>query len=429
MRVLVVGSGGREHVLVWKILQSPKVSKVYCAPGNAGIRAEGATNVPIPVDDLYSLSEFALKKKVDLTVVGPEEPLINGIVDLFESRNLAVFGPRNRAAILEGSKVFAKEMMRDHHIPTADFEIFDDRLEAVGFIRRHFTHHAEPKVIKADGLAGGKGVKVCRTTKEATRFIDELLVDKVFGKSGNKIIIEDFIEGEEVSYIVFTDGSSILPLKASQDHKLIFDGDKGSNTGGMGAYSPVPLITDKIEERIRNLIVFPILGAMAKEVRDYRGILYAGLMIDRHGNPWVLEFNCRFGDPETQPVLAAMESDIVPILEACIKGKLSDCSKIRWADQSSVCVVMTAMGYPRSPRKWDEIHGLKEVAQMKDILVFHAGTTMIDGQLMTSGGRVLCVTGKGKTIRNAIEKTYKAVKKIHWEGVHYRTDIGYRALI
>ncbi len=421
MKVLVVGGGGREHALVWKIAQSPKVSKVYCAPGNAGM-SEQATIIPIKANNLSDLLELALQEKIDLTVVGPEDPLTKGIVDLFESKGLTIFGSSQKAAEIEGSKAFAKEMMRKYHVPTASYEIFEDHQEATAYIRRQ----GAPIVVKADGLAAGKGVIVCKTVEEAIQSVERIMVEKIFGEAGNRVVIEEYLVGEEASYIAFTDGRTILPLASSQDHKPIFDGDEGPNTGGMGAYSPAPVVTDQVHETILEKILRPIIQGMGEEGRLYKGVLYAGLMI-HEGRPKVLEFNARFGDPETQPVLMRMKGDIVPILEACIKGELSQ-YRIEWDRRASVCVVMASKGYPGDYEKGKAIHGLKEASQMKDVFVFHAGTAIKDGQMVTNGGRVLGVTGLGEDIPRAIEKTYEAVKKISWNGVHYRTDIGQKAL-
>jgi phosphoribosylamine--glycine ligase len=421
MKVLVVGGGGREHALVWKIAQSPKVTKIYCAPGNAGI-SEQATIVPIKANDLNSLLEFALKEEIDLTLVGPEEPLTKGIVDLFESKGLSIFGSSQKAAEIEGSKAFAKEMMKKYRIPTASYEIFEDPKEAMAYIRRY----GAPIVVKADGLAAGKGVIVCKTVEEALQSVERIMVEKIFGDAGNRVVIEECLVGEETSYIAFTDGKAILPMASSQDHKPVLDGDGGPNTGGMGAYSPAPVVTDQVHERILEKILRPLIQGMGEEGRLYKGVLYAGLMIhDSH--PKVLEFNARFGDPETQPVLMRMKGDIVPILEACIKGNLSR-YQIEWDSRASVCVVMASKGYPGDYEKGKAIHGLKEVSQMKDVFVFHAGTAIKDGQMVTNGGRVLGVTGLGEDIPRAIERTYQAVKKISWDGLHYRKDIGRKAL-
>ena len=421
MKVLVVGGGGREHALVWKIAQSPKVTKIYCAPGNAGI-SEQATIIPIKANDLNSLLEFALKERIDLTVVGPEDPLTQGIVDLFESKGLFIFGAYRKAAEIEGSKAFAKEMMKKYHLPTAVYEIFDNRDEAVKYIRKQ----GAPIVVKADGLAAGKGVIVCKTVEEAIQSVDKIMVEKIFGEAGHRAVIEEYLVGEEASYIAFTDGKAILPMASSQDHKPIFDGDQGPNTGGMGAYSPAPVVTDDVHEKIIEKILRPIIYGMGEEGRPYKGVLYAGLMI-HNGHPKVLEFNARFGDPETQPVLMRMKGDIVPILEACMKGTLSQ-HRIEWDSRPSVCVVMASNGYPGDYEKGKVIKGLKEVSRMEGVFVFHAGTALKDGQIVTNGGRVLGVTGLGEDISRAMEKTYQAVKKISWDGVHYRTDIGQKAL-
>jgi phosphoribosylamine---glycine ligase len=421
MKVLVVGGGGREHALVWKIVQSPEVTKVYCAPGNAGI-SEQATTIPIKANDLNGLLEFALKEKIDLTVVGPEDPLTKGIVDLFESKGLFIFGASRKAAEIEGSKAFAKEMMKKYHIPTAFYEIFDNRDDAVKYIRKQ----GAPIVVKADGLAAGKGVIVCKTVEEAFQSVDKIMKKKIFGEAGNRVVIEEYLVGEEASYIAFTDGKAILPLASSQDHKPIFDDDQGPNTGGMGAYSPAPVVTEEVHERIIEKILRPIIYGMGEEGRPYKGVLYAGLMI-LDGHPKALEFNARFGDPETQPVLMRMKGDIIPILEACMKGTLSH-HRIEWDNRASLCVVMASRGYPGDYEKGKLIEGLKEVSRMEGVFVFHAGTALKDGQTITNGGRVLGVTGLGEDISRAIERTYRAVKKISWDGVHYRTDIGQKAL-
>ncbi len=421
MKVLVVGGGGREHALVWKIAQSSKVTKIFCAPGNAGISRQ-ATLVPIKVNDLKALLEFAHEEKIDLTVVGPEEPLTRGIVDLFESKRLAIFGPSMKAAAIEGSKAFAKEMMQKYHIPTASYEVFEDREEAAAYIRKR----GAPIVVKADGLAAGKGVMICKTVDEAIQAVDQMMVEKTFGEAGNRVVVEECLTGEEASYIAFTDGKSILPMASSQDHKSVFDGDQGPNTGGMGAYSPAPVVTEEVHERIIEKILRPMIQGLGDEGRPYKGAFYAGLMI-RNGHPKVLEFNARFGDPETQPALMRMKGDIVPILEACIHGNLSKL-RIEWDPRTAVCVVMASGGYPGDYEKGKVIRGLDEVSRMKDLFVFHAGTALKDGQVVTSGGRVLGVTGVGEGIERAIDRTYEAVKRISWEGVHYRKDIGFKAL-
>ena len=421
MKVLVVGSGGREHALVWKIAQSKGVSKIYCTPGNAGIFRQ-AEIVPLKANDLNGLLQFALKEKIDLTVVGPEDPLTKGIVDLFESKGLSIFGPSGKAAQIEGSKVFAKEMMRKCGIPTSSYETFKDRQKAVAYLKGQKL----PIVVKADGLAAGKGVMVCKTLKEAIRAVDQIMVDKAFGEAGSQVIIEECLVGEEASCLAFTDGKTILSMASCQDHKAVFDGDEGPNTGGMGAYSPAPVVTGVIHEKVMQEVLKPIVKGMAEEGMPYKGVLYAGIMVC-DGVPKVLEFNARFGDPETQPILMRMKGDILPILEACIRGNLSQC-QIEWDSRPSVCVVMASRGYPGSYDKGKVIDGLEEVDRMKDVFVFHAATVSDGGRVVTSGGRVLGVTGLGKDIPEAIETTYQAVKKISWEGAHYRTDIGRKAL-
>jgi len=421
MKVLVVGGGGREHALVWKIAQSKGVSKIYCAPGNAGISRQ-ATIAPIQANDLNGLLKFALKEKIDLTVVGPEDPLTKGIVDLFESKGLSIFGPSGKAAQIEGSKAFAKEMMRKCGIPTSSYETFRDRQKAVAYLKGQKL----PIVVKADGLAAGKGVMVCKTLEEAIRAVDQIMVDKAFGEAGSQVVIEECLVGEEASCLAFTDGKTLLSMASCQDHKAIFDGDEGPNTGGMGAYSPAPVVTGVIHEKVMQEVLKPIVKGMAEEGMPYKGVLYAGIMVC-DGVPKVLEFNARFGDPETQPILMRMKGDVVPILEACIRGNLSQC-RIEWDSRPSVCVVMASGGYPGSYDKGKVIDGLEEVGRLKDVFVFHAATASEGGRVVTSGGRVLGVTGLGEGIPEAIETTYQAVKKISWEGAHYRTDIGRKAL-
>jgi phosphoribosylamine--glycine ligase len=421
MKVLVVGGGGREHALVWKIAQSKGVSKIYCAPGNAGISRQ-ATIASIRANDLNGLLKFALKEKIDLTVVGPEDPLTKGIVDLFESKGLSIFGPSGKAAQIEGSKAFAKEMMRKCGIPTSSYETFKDRQKAVAYLKGQKL----PIVVKADGLAAGKGVMVCKTLEEAIRAVDRIMVDKAFGEAGSQVVIEECLVGEEASCLAFTDGKTLLSMASCQDHKAIFDGDEGPNTGGMGAYSPAPVVTGVIHEKVMQEVLKPIVKGMAEEGMPYKGVLYAGIMVC-DGVPKVLEFNARFGDPETQPILMRMKGDVVPILEACIRGNLSQC-RIEWDSRPSVCVVMASRGYPGNYEKGKVIEGLEEVDRMKDVFVFHAATASDGGRVVTSGGRVLGVTGLGEGIPEAIETTYQAVKKISWEGAHYRTDIGRKAL-
>lgn len=421
MKVLVIGSGGREHALVWKISKSPMVSRIFCAPGNAGI-SEQAKLIPLTINNLNGLLDFALREKIDLTVVGPEEPLTRGIVDLFETKGLSIFGPNKRAAEIEGSKAFAKEMMKKFQIPTASYEIFEDKDEAINYIRIKGT----PLVVKADGLAAGKGVIVCKSEEEAILAINNIMVNRIFGDAGNKVVIEEFLYGEEASFLALTDGKYILPLASSQDHKPIFDDDKGPNTGGMGAYSPAPIVTPEIHERIIEDIIKPIIYGMSEVGRPYKGCLYAGLMI-QEGKPKVLEFNARFGDPETQPILVRLKGDLIPLLLACIKGGVSN-YEIEWDQRASVCVVMASKGYPGQYERGKVITGLEDIKSMKDIFVFHAGTAIKDDHIVTNGGRVLGVTGLGEDIKDAIERTYDAVRRISWEGVYYRIDIGKKAL-
>ncbi len=422
MKVLVIGSGGREHTLVWKIHQSPKVSKVYCAPGNAGTLSM-AENVDIRADDINALVGFAESEGIDLTVVGPELPLTHGIVDEFEKKGLRIFGPNKKAAELEGSKGFTKDLLKKYDIPTASYSIFD----SAGDAKRYIKEIGMPIVVKADGLAAGKGVIVCHEEKEAIKAIDSIMVEKVFGDAGDRVVIEEFLEGEEASFMVFTDGKSVLPMLSSQDHKAIYDGDKGPNTGGMGVYTPAPVITPDIFSEIMDGIIMPTIEGMAAEGRPYRGVLYAGLMIAK-GSPMLLEFNVRFGDPETQPILIRMESDIIPIIEAVIEGNI-DKIDIKWREESSVCVVMVSKGYPGSYQKGKGIEGLEDAERMEGVEIFHAGTRLNQGNLVTDGGRVLGVTALGIDIKEAIRKAYEAVSMIHWEGVYYRRDIGRKALL
>lgn len=418
MRVLVIGGGGREHALVWKISQSPKVGKVYCAPGNAGT-AQQAENVDIAAEQIDRLLAFARDHKIDLTVVGPEQPLVMGIVDRFRKEGLRAFGPSATAARIEGSKVFAKNLMRDYGVPTGDYRVFDSAAPAKDYARGKGRI-----IVKADGLAAGKGVYVCKNGDEAVTAIEEIMEQKLFGDAGKQIIVEEFLEGQEVSLLAFTDGKAVLPLESAQDHKTVYDGDKGPNTGGMGTYSPASLLTSALLDRVMSEIMYPVVEAMAREKCPYQGILYAGLMMTAAG-PKVLEFNARFGDPETQPLLMRMQSDIVPVMEACIDGTLSKI-KAQWSEQAAVCVVMAAGGYPGTYAKGDVISGLDSAAKLPGVMVFHAGTKQTDGQVVTNGGRVLGVTALGDGISAAIDKAYGAVRQINWQGVHYRKDIGRR---
>ncbi len=420
MRVLVVGGGGREHALAWKIGQSPKVEKVFCAPGNAGT-AEVAENVPVAAEDIDGLLRFARENAIGLTVVGPEQPLVLGIVDRFRDAGLRAFGPRARAAEIEGSKVFCKNLLKKYGIPTGDYQVFDSSDKAAAYVK----DLNEPLVVKVDGLAAGKGVILCEDGREALAAIDTIMRDGQFGEAGNLIVVEEFLRGQEVSLLAFTDGETVLPLDSAQDHKAAYDGDRGPNTGGMGAYSPAAVLTPALSRQVTDEILLPTVRAMAAEGRPYQGLLYAGLMLTERG-PRVLEFNARFGDPETQPLLMRMQSDIVPLFEACIDGNLAGHS-IEWSDETAVCVVMAAEGYPADYEKGKVIEGLAEAGALPGVVVFHAGTKSGEGRVLTSGGRVLGVTATGKSRGEAIESAYRAVEKIRWDGMHYRRDIGRRA--
>ncbi|ACH40450.1 phosphoribosylamine--glycine ligase [Citrifermentans bemidjiense Bem] len=421
MKVLVVGSGGREHALVWKIAQSPLVSQVFCAPGNPGT-ATLAQNVDIAVDNLQGLLDFAKKEGVALTVVGPELPLSMGLVDLFEENGLKAFGARKNAAIIEASKAFSKDLMHKYNVPTAAYGVFTEVEPAVSFI----DQTGIPIVIKADGLAAGKGVIIAQTRDEAVAAVTDMLSGNAFGAAGSRVVIEEFLKGEEASFLAFTDGERIIPLASAQDHKAVFDGDQGPNTGGMGAYSPAPVVTPAIHDKAMAEVMRRTVDGMKAEGRTYRGVLYAGLMIDG-GSVKTLEFNARFGDPECQPLLMRMKSDIVPILMAVASGSLEGV-EIEWHDKAAVCVVMAAEGYPADYRKGDVIGGLDAAGKIEDLVVFHAGTKAAGEGVVTSGGRVLGVTALGGTVKEAIERAYKGVKEITWPGVHYRKDIGAKAM-
>ncbi len=421
MKVLVIGSGGREHSLVWKLAQSPRVARLYCAPGNGGI-SELAELVPIGVEEIEKLAQFAEREKIDLTVAGPELPLTLGIADLFRQRGLRLFGPDREAARLEGSKAFAKELLQENRIPTAAFATFSDAAQARGYL----AGRRPPYVVKADGLAAGKGVLICATRGEAETAVDDILVRRAFGAAGDQVVIEEFLEGEEASFMVLTDGENILPLASAQDHKRVFDGDRGANTGGMGAYSPAPVVTGEIHRRIMEEILHPLLRGLRKRAIRYRGVLYVGLMIAADG-PKVLEFNARFGDPECQPLMLRLKSDLVPLLEATIDGRL-DRVKAEWTDDAAVCVVMCAGGYPGAYEKGREIKGLERLKDWRRGIVFHAGTTKQEGRCFTAGGRVLGVTALGNTIQEAVREVYEAAGRIEWDGAHYRKDIAQRAL-
>jgi phosphoribosylamine---glycine ligase len=421
MKVLVVGGGGREHALVWKISQSPKVTKIYAAPGNAGI-AGLAECTPIGAEDIPGLLAFAKAKAIDLTVVGPEGPLSMGIVDEFTNAGLRVFGPSRKAAELEASKRFSKDLMKKYHIPTAEYEVFTDKAAAAAYVQKK----GAPIVVKADGLAAGKGVVVAETVEEALKALDLILTERAFGTAGDRVVIEECLKGEEASFMAFSDGRTVVPMASSQDHKRVFDADKGPNTGGMGAYSPAPIVTRQLERQVMDTIMIPTVRAMEKEGRFFKGVLYAGLMI-RNGEARVLEFNARFGDPETQPVMARLDTDLIEIIEAILDERLSTLT-ITWKPESAVCIVIASGGYPGKYEKGREITGLDKAGGIEDVMVFHSGTAMKSGKVVTDGGRVLGVTGLGPTVAAAIDHAYQGAREISFDGAHYRKDIGARAL-
>jgi len=421
MKILVVGSGGREHALAWKLAQSERVQMVYVAPGNGGT-ARDVRLENVPITDLEQLADFVEKEHIGLTVVGPEVPLAAGIVNLFRARGLKVFGPTKEAAQLESSKDFAKAFMKRHGIPTAEYETFADAKAAHAYV----DAKGAPIVIKADGLAAGKGVVVAMTLEEAHAAVDHMLSDNAFGDAGARIVIEEFLAGEEASFIVMCDGKNVLPLATSQDHKRLLDNDQGPNTGGMGAYSPAPIVTPAMHARVMREIIMPTIQGMSKDGIQFTGFLYAGLMIDAAGNPKTLEFNCRMGDPETQPIMARLKTDLLGVMEHAVNGSL-DQVELEWDRRTAVGVVLAAAGYPDAPRKGDHIHGIP--AETPDSVTFHAGTTDdADGKLVTSGGRVLCVVGLGDNVKMAQKQAYDAVDKIGFEGVQFRRDIGWRGL-
>ncbi|MCZ6684615.1 MAG: phosphoribosylamine--glycine ligase [Candidatus Dadabacteria bacterium] len=421
MKVLVVGGGGREHALCWKISKSPIVKALFCAPGNVGI-SKHATSVDIKVTDIESMVRFARAEEIDLTVVGPEIPLSLGIVDRFQEENLNIFGPNKAAAEIESSKVYSKNLMKKYDIPTAFFSTFYDYGDAVNWVKEV----KPPLVIKADGLAAGKGVIICHTEDESIDALDGIMRSKIFGDSGNRVVIEEFLQGEEVSFIAFTDGENVLPLASSQDHKALLDGDKGPNTGGMGAYSPAPIVTSELHGAIMNQVMIPTVRALKEEGRVYKGILYAGLMIEGTDIK-VLEFNCRFGDPEAQPLLMRMRSDIVPIMRAISRGGVAE-GEFQWYDQASVCVVMASKGYPGDYKKGFQIDRIDDVNDMDGVIVFHSGTSRDGSNIVANGGRVLGVTALGDNIPDAISTAYNAVNHIDCELLYFRTDIGKKAL-
>jgi phosphoribosylamine---glycine ligase len=424
VKVLVIGGGGREHALAWKLAQSPRVETVFVAPGNAGTALEPrCMNVEVDIADLPALVHFAKTQAVDLTVVGPEAPLVAGVVDAFRAAGLAIFGPTAAAARLEGSKAFSKDFLARHHIPTAAYANFTDLEAALAYVREH----GAPVVVKADGLAAGKGVILAQTVEEAEAAVRDMLAGNAFGEAGHRVVIEEFLTGEEASFICMVDGEHILPMASSQDHKARDDGDRGPNTGGMGAYSPAPVVTPEIHERIMREVMDPTVRGMAAEETPYTGFLYAGVMIGPDGTPKVLEFNCRFGDPETQPIMMRLRSDLVDLLEAALAGRL-DQARAEWDPRAALGVVLAAGGYPGEYRKGDVIEGLPE-HDAPDAKVFHAGTVRQDGTVRTDGGRVLCVVGLGETVAAAQARAYAVSDRIHWNNVYCRRDIGYRAVL
>lgn len=423
MNVLVIGSGGREHALAWKLAQGKNVKTVYVAPGNAGTNSEpNINNIPIAIDQFSALSAFAKENNVGLTVIGPEAPLVDGIVDHFIENELPCFGPTAKAAQLEGSKTFTKDFLARHNIPTAEYQTFTDHQLAINYVHEK----GAPIVIKADGLAAGKGVIVAETLEDAETAITSMLEGNQFGEAGHRVVIEEFLEGEEASFIVVTDGEHVIPMATSQDHKRAGNGDTGPNTGGMGAYSPAPVVTPQIHGRIMEQIIKPTIKGMEKEDNRYLGFLYAGLMITKEGMPKVIEYNCRFGDPETQPILMRLNSDLAELCQATLTGKLKN-QTIDWSESVALGVVLAAEGYPGTYLKGLEINGLENISS-DSCKVFHAGTTNLDDQIVTNGGRVLCVTALGQSINEAHSEAYKVVDKIHWQGVQYRNDIGYQAM-
>ncbi|WP_028558864.1 phosphoribosylamine--glycine ligase [Paenibacillus pinihumi] len=421
MRLLVVGGGGREHAIVWALKKSEKVSEIYCAPGNAGI-AQLAECVPIAVDKFDELVQFSVDHAIDLVVIGPDDPLAAGIVDAFEAKNIPVFGPRKNAAEIEGSKIFMKGLLKKYNIPTAKYETFTDYAEASAYL----AEQALPIVIKADGLAAGKGVTVAFTMEEAQQALQDMMVNKVFGESGDQVVIEEFLEGQEMSILAFVDGETVRAMVPAQDHKPVFDGDKGPNTGGMGTYTPLPHIPQSIVDDAIENIIKPTAKAMVSEGRPFRGVLFAGLMITKDG-PKTIEFNARMGDPETQVVLPRLKTDLVDIILAALNGRL-DQLEIEWSDEAAVCVILASEGYPASYPKGLPISGLEEAAKKDGVLIFHAGTAAKDGQFVTNGGRVLGVVGVGSDTADARDRAYAAARTIQFDGVHYRSDIAVKAL-
>jgi len=417
MKVLVIGGGGREHALVWKISQSPKVDKIYCAPGNGGI-AQLAECVNIKATDIDELVQFAVNADIDLTVVGPDDPLMMGVVDAFQEKGLRVFGPNQKAAIIEGSKVFSKNLMKKYNIPTAAYEVFDNREEALQYL----NHVSYPTVIKAEGLALGKGVMIAQNYEEAVQAVQDIMERKIFGEAGNRIVIEEFLVGQEISVLSFTDGTTIVPMVSAQDHKRVYDNDQGLNTGGMGTFSPSRIYTPELAEYCMEKIFKPTVHAMKLEGREFKGILYFGLILTKEGVK-VLEYNARFGDPETQVVLPRLKTDIVDIFNAVIDGKLHEMN-VEWDDNAAVCVIMASGGYPQKYQTGYEITGIEEAEKNDNIIVFHAGTKLSDNKFVTAGGRVLGVTAVGSNLDEAIKTAYEGVSKVAFKDMHYRKDIG-----
>ena len=418
MKILIVGSGGREHAIAWSVSKSPKAEKIYCAPGNAGI-AEYAECVPIGAMEFEALAEFAAEKEIDLTIIGMDDPLVGGIVDVFEEKGLRVFGPRKNAAILEGSKAFSKDLMKKYHIPTAAYENFDDPEKALDYLR---TEAKFPIVLKADGLALGKGVLICSSLEEAEAGVCEIMQDKKFGSAGDRMVIEEFMTGREVSVLTFVDGKTIRPMTSAQDHKRALDGDKGLNTGGMGTFSPSPFYTDEVDRFCREKIFQPTVDAMAAEGRPFKGIIFFGLMLTEDG-PKVLEYNARFGDPEAQVVLPRMKTDILEVMEACVDGTL-DKVDLQFEDNAAVCVVLASDGYPVKYEKNIPMYGFENFAGKDGYYCFHAGTKLLDGQIVTNGGRVVGITAKGKDLKEARANAYKATEWIQFANKYMRHDIG-----
>ena len=423
MDVLIIGSGGREHALGWKVAQNPNVDTIFIAPGNAGTALEPKLeNVNIDVEDIAGLVAFAQEKSIELTIVGPEAPLVIGVVDAFQAVGLPIFGPSQAAAQLEGSKAFTKDFLARHDIPTGSYANFTEIEPALAYVRQQ----GAPIVVKADGLAAGKGVIVAMTLTEAEEAIKDMLAGNAFGEAGSRVVIEEFLEGEEASFIVMVDGENVLPMATSQDHKRVGDKDTGPNTGGMGAYSPAPVVTQKIHDRIMQEVIYPTVRGMAAEGNPYTGFLYAGLMIDSTGTPKVIEYNCRFGDPETQPIMMRMQSDMVELCLAAIDKKL-DQVESKWDPRASIGIVLAAGGYPATYGKGDVISGLPQL-EVEGEKVFHAGTANRDGEIVTNGGRVLCATALGNSVSEAQQRAYELAKQVSWNGVFFRSDIGYRAI-